>query len=106
MKAGTHTVTLKYMPVNLISGCIITLLCIIILIAIYLLKRYINAGKLNTSKLPPIISTIICEQDIIIGHPAHNKISQKNLNALTEEMNDFDNIEIDSDDDTLSDKEI
>lgn len=106
MKAGTHTVTLKYMPVNLISGCIITLLCIIILIAIYLLKRYINAGKLNTSKLPPIISTIICEQDIIIGHPANNKISQKNLNALTEEMNDFDNIEIDSDDDTLSDKEI
>ena len=36
---GSHEITLKYTPVNLIKGCLITALCIIILIGIYILKK-------------------------------------------------------------------
>ena len=36
---GTHSVKLKFMPVNLIKGCIITFICIIILIGTAVAKR-------------------------------------------------------------------
>ncbi len=118
LTAGEHTIEIKYFPVNLIMGCIITALCIIILIAVYIIKRSIKNQKLNTTKLPRLIQYLIDEDDKFI--PKKNKTLSDNFdNTLTnkadvdtitdaqlmkeiasgiEDMNDFDNIELNDDD--------
>ena len=107
---GSHTIKISYTPVNLIKGCIITILCIIILIAIYIFKKYCSNGKINPSKLPVLLQNIINENDLVIGsgsntHATVNKqtttgkkgSANDSIETLTDEMNDFDNIEIEDD---------
>lgn len=48
---GSHDVQLKYIPVNLIKGCIITILSILILIGLYILKRNNITPQLLYQKL-------------------------------------------------------
>lgn len=67
LTVGEHTVVLKYTPVNLIWGCIITLICIIILVAIYQCKKQIAKGAINITKLPPSIQNLINEKDEVIA---------------------------------------
>ena len=98
LTAGEHTVRLKYVPVNYIKGCITTILCIIILIAAGLLKKYRYTAIINSSKLPPVVIDILNNDDVIC------KRTPKKIVTLTElnDMDDFDNIELDepeSDDD-------
>lgn len=64
--AGEHNITLKYTPVNLILGCIITSLCIIILIGIYFFKRMCRMNVISTDSWPVLIQELICEDDVIL----------------------------------------
>lgn len=112
--AGEHRIELKYTPVNFILGCILTLLCIIILIAIHILKRRIAEGDIKTNKLPLFLQYLIDEDDKILKDPASepkfksskNKDSdakeKKKIQEITddiEDMDDFDNIELDNNSD-------
>lgn len=89
LTAGEHTVSLKYVPVNLIKGCIITILCILLLIGIYLCKQRIAAGVIDLSKLPPILSDLFNEQDIVTYQGSAKKQSlfddTVDMPALSEE---------------------
>ncbi len=78
LTTGEHTVVLKYTPVNLILGCIITLICIIILVAIYQCKKMIAKGTINITKLPPSIQNLINEKDEIIA--AKKSVFDDNFN--------------------------
>lgn len=69
LEAGEHDIILKYTPVNLIKGCIITIICIIILIAVYLFKKMCRTGKINTSRMPLLIQEFINEKDELVTRP-------------------------------------
>ena len=88
VSAGTHTVVLKYRPVNLILGCVITTLCIIILIGIYLASCFIKAGKVNMAHFPLVI----------------RKYLDDNIeSSILDDMDDFENLESPDIDDELTD---
>ena len=61
--AGEHNITLKYTPVNLILGCIITSLCIIILIGIYFFKRMCRMNVISTDSWPVLIQELIWTEE-------------------------------------------
>lgn len=96
--AGNHTVTLKYMPVHFILGCVITLLCILILIAIYLCKRRLRAGKWTLKRLPLFVQTLLSEDDGMDKPDLSGRAA-----SLMDKMNDFDTIELDEDTDLSED---
>lgn len=85
--AGEHTVTLKYMPVNFILGCIITSLCIIILIGIYTFKKMCRMNVIKTSGWPVLIQELIDEKDIVLTIHLDN--------FSLDELDDFDNLDSD-----------
>lgn len=96
--AGEHTVHLKYTPVNYIKGCIITILCIIILIAVAVLKKYRYNAILNNNKIPAFVIDILNNDDVICERIPKKIVTLPELN----DMDDFENIELDdseSDDD-------
>ena len=49
--SGEHEISLKYTPVNLVKGCIITFICIIILVAVILFGHYKNKSNLTWSDI-------------------------------------------------------
>lgn len=85
--AGEHTVTLKYMPVNFILGCIITSLCIIILIGIYTFKKMCCMNVIKTSDWPVLIQELIDEKDVVLTIHLDN--------FSLDELDDFDNLDSD-----------
>lgn len=85
--AGEHTVTLKYMPVNFILGCIITSLCIIILIGIYTFKKMCRMNVIKISGWPVLIQELIDEKDIVLTIHLDN--------FSLDELDDFDNLDSD-----------
>ncbi len=85
--AGEHTVTLKYMPVNFILGCIITSLCIIILIGIYTFKKMCRMNVIKTSDWPVLIQKLIDEKDVVLTIHLDN--------FSLDELDDFDNLDSD-----------
>lgn len=85
--AGEHTVTLKYMPVNFILGCIITSLCIIILIGIYTFKKICRMNVIKTSDWPVLIQELIDEKDVVLTIHLDN--------FSLDELDDFDNLDSD-----------
>lgn len=104
--AGEHTIVLKYMPVNLIKGCIITLLCIMILVAAHLFNRYRMSGKIDTSKWPVLIQEYISETDIVLNRPEKIIMTQADINQMKQTpappldidaLDDFENMEITED---------
>lgn len=82
LSAGQHTIALKYMPVNLINGCIITLLCIIILIAVYLFNRYRLNGRIDTSGWPVFLQEYISQTDIVFERPKKVIMTQADINQI------------------------
>jgi hypothetical protein len=88
--AGEHTVKLKYTPVNYILGCIVSILCIIILVAVYLLKRFKYREILECSKLPPLLVDMLNNDDVLTPRVMREDTESDEL----EEMDDFDNIEL------------
>lgn len=82
ISAGEHTITLKYIPVNLIKGCIITFVCIMILIAIGLFHRCRRLGKINTSNLPLLLQEFISEQDIVLNRAKKTIMTQDDIELL------------------------
>ena len=85
--AGEHTVTLKYIPVNFILGCIITSLCIIILIGIYTFKKMCCMNVIKTSGWPVLIQELIDEKDVVLTIHLDN--------FSLDELDDFDNLDSD-----------
>lgn len=85
--AGEHTVTLKYIPVNFILGCIITSLCIIILIGIYTFKKMCRMNVIKTSDWPVLIQELIDEKDVVLTIHLDN--------FSLDELDDFDNLDSD-----------
>ena len=85
--AGEHTVILKYMPVNFILGCIITSLCIIILIGIYTFKKMCHMNVIKTSDWPVLIQELIDEKDVVLTIHLDN--------FSLDELDDFDNLDSD-----------
>lgn len=83
--AGEHKVVLKYIPVNLINGCIITFLCIMILIIVCLFKKYCRLGKFDTSKLPLFIQDYICEEDIVHKGPEMVLMTQVEIDEMNQD---------------------
>lgn len=98
---GEHTIKLKFTPVNLIPGCLLTALCIIILIAIWLIRKRIAKGLISIEKLPVIFMELIDENDIIYDKSEENDIlsEQTELQNVLEQLDDFDNILNDDDED-------
>jgi hypothetical protein len=109
--SGNHEITLKYTPVNLIKGCIITILCIIILIVVYLFKKMCHTGKIDTKRFPVLIQEFINEKDELIAKH-YNKVimTQAEINDTVvndnlsinsseppinlDDIDDFDNIDL------------
>ncbi|MGN0317351.1 MAG: YfhO family protein [Lachnospira sp.] len=121
---GVHQIELRYTPVNLIKGCIITILCIIILIALFIFELMVKNRRIKTDNWNFLVRSIISKEDIVY---LPNKKSESSLNTAendthfsSEEMkeiydfdklddldnlDDFDNIFFDEDDNTEEDKE-
>lgn len=96
LTAGEHTIVLKYTPVNLILGCIITLICIIILIAIYMFKKSIAKGTINITKLPPALQNLINEKDEVIAGKKSvfdDNISGGESSGMSDTNGDFSDID-------------
>lgn len=99
---GTHTVELKYRPVNLILGCFITAFSIIILIGIYIFSRLIKKRTIRTDKWPVFIKKYL-ELPVSDSHddsenPEDSLLHESIEDSILDEMDDFDNLEIQSDD--------
>ena len=109
--SGNHEITLKYTPVNLIKGCIITILCIIILIVVYLFKKMCHTGKIDTKRFPVLIQEFINEKDELIAkHDNKVIMTQAEINDTVvndnlsinsseppinlDDIDDFDNIDL------------
>ena len=102
VSAGTHTVVLKYRPVNLILGCVITTFCIIILIGIYLASRFIKAGKVNMTHFPSVVRKYL--DDPSLTDKYIKKLSDDNIeSSILDDMDDFENLESPDIDDELTD---
>ena len=121
---GSHEVQLKYIPVNLIKGCIITILSILILIGLYILKRKHvtpqflyqklleksnentdNQSNLQTDMIDSIIKMKNPLKTLNINKiPKEFEHSKKtmdteNLSEFLEDIDDFDSLELDDEND-------
>lgn len=100
--AGEHTVELKYTPVNYILGCILSVLCIIILVAIALVKRFRYEQVLNAKHMPLLIRDILTNEDVIADRPVKQLTTVAEQNEI-DSMDDFENLTIEDDADSDED---
>ena len=105
--AGTHSLELRYVPHNLILGCVLTAFSIIILIGIYVSARLIRNGRIHTYNWPVFIRKYLELPVIESVAEAHSDNEDDNFlnkniqETILDEMNDFDNLESpDFEDDT------
>jgi uncharacterized membrane protein YfhO len=66
LDAGQHTVELSYRTVNLIPGIMISLACLLLLIAAAATRKMVTKGTLKTEGLPWIIRDYLAVEDVII----------------------------------------
>ncbi len=100
--AGKHTIELKYMPCNLILGCVLTALSIIILIGIYISGRLIRKGTIKTDNWPVAVrkylelpvTASVADTDT----DADNLLEESIEESILDDMNDFDNLEFSEED--------
>lgn len=105
--AGTHSLELRYVPHNLILGCVLTAFSIIILIGIYVSARLIRNGRIHTYNWPVFIRKYLelpVIESVAESHSDNEDYNFLNKNiqeTILDEMNDFDNLESpDFEDDT------
>ena len=105
--AGTHSLELRYVPHNLILGCVLTAFSIIILIGIYVSARLIKNGRIHTDNWPVFIRKYLelpVIESVAESHSDNQNDNFLNKNiqeTILDEMNDFDNLESpDFEDDT------
>ena len=105
--AGTHSLELRYVPHNLILGCVLTAFSIIILIGIYVSARLIKNGRIHTDNWPVFIRKYLelpVIESVAESHSDNQDDNFLNKNiqeTILDEMNDFDNLESpDFEDDT------
>ena len=102
--AGEHTIELKYMPCNLILGCVLTALSIIILIGIYISGRLIRKGTIKTDNWPVAVRKYLelpvtaSAADTDTDTDADNLLEESIEESILDEMNDFDNLEFSEED--------
>ena len=100
--AGTHSLELRYVPHNLILGCVLTAFSIIILIGIYLASRFIKAEKVNMAHFPLVIRKYL--DDPSLTNKDIKKLSDDNIeSSILDDMDDFENLESPDIDDELTD---
>lgn len=100
--SGSHTVSLKFVPVNFIKGCIITFICIIILVGIAVFKRMCRKEKISLAALPQFVQDLLNEKDEVINdssklsaqpETAHDNETSDYFDRL-DLLDDFDNLEL------------
>ncbi|MDO5403553.1 MAG: YfhO family protein, partial [Eubacteriales bacterium] len=94
VSAGTHQIELRYIPKNLILGCIITFLSILLLAGISLFHRFRREGRIVTSRWPLLLQELIDEHDIVYTRPKHIIMTQTDIDNMNlDNINDFDILE-------------
>ncbi len=116
--AGDHSITLSYMPVNFIQGCIITCGSILLLIFIAIFIRLMRNGRISIDSLPDGLIEIISEQDgaavnaadedededeadeleflpLESVHPEPDEHPDEQPDALLDAMDDFEHLDLD-----------
>lgn len=94
--SGEHTITLKYTPVGLVKGILITLLCILILAGIYVFNRLRELKRINTKHWPVIIRELIDPKDVIykkkkkkeiptVSYKIYNKDGEVDSEGITDD---------------------
>ena len=61
---GSHTVSLKYTPVNSILGIVVSIISIIILIVLNIISKKIRKKEIKLDKLPLFLQSIILGEDV------------------------------------------
>ena len=61
---GSHTVNLKYTPVNSILGIVVSIISIIILIVLNIISKKIRKKEIKLDKLPVFLQSIILGEDV------------------------------------------
>lgn len=64
--AGEHTIEMKYLPVNLIPGIMITIACILILAAITVFTKFVQNKKFDLSNAPMPLRLYFSADDSIV----------------------------------------
>lgn len=99
ISAGEHDISLKYTPVNLVKGCIITIICIIILVAVSLLKQHNmkltwseTFSKIHIKK--PVRT--VRKNNISVDKTDSNTGTDTDIDieSILDELDDFENIDI------------
>ena len=65
LTAGQHTIEMVYHPVNMISGIMITIACILILAAITAFNRLVKSNRIDLSNAPAFIRNYFRDDDSI-----------------------------------------
>lgn len=65
LTAGQHTIEMSYHPVNMISGIMITIACILILAAITAFNRLVKNGRIDLSNAPAFMRNYFRDDDSI-----------------------------------------
>jgi len=74
---GQHTIKLSYTPVGLIKGLIISISCILILIALIIFRKREKNGRLSTKNLPRLLQELLSEDDVILYNiPMKEKLAK------------------------------
>ena len=105
---GQHTIKLSYIPVGLVKGLIISISCILILIALFIFRRREKNGRLSTKKLPKFLQEILTEEDVIlyntpIKDKLANMIGLNHAESFTNKLDTEKDMEIEIDNDITSD---
>lgn len=63
LDAGSHTIEMKYRTVNLVPGIMISVACILILVAAFITRKMINNGAIKLDTLPSFLQDYLNEED-------------------------------------------
>lgn len=74
--AGTHTITLSYTPVGLVKGILISILCLLILVAFIIFRNREKAGRTSVKNLPVFLQEMLSQDDVILkSTPLKDKLA-------------------------------
>ena len=105
---GQHTIKLSYTPVGLVKGLIISISCILILLALIIFRKREKNGRASTKKLPFFLQELLLEEDVILNdipikEKLANMIGLNNKERFTNELIDKKDFRINPDTDIDTD---
>jgi len=63
---GQHTIKLSYTPVGLVKGLIISISCMLILLALMIFRKREKNGRISIKKLPIFLQELLSDEDVIL----------------------------------------